>query len=271
MAAIGSIAVVAVVPTVATIAAGQVAVGEILGDHFGERVGAHGVFGVERNEPQVVAAEAGEQRALVDRAMRVRRHIDARRARFALQAAARQRIIRRPLARADERDQRAGRGGVLDHAAPGGREAEHLPQPIGDDFLDFRHRRARLPREPDHAEPGADDDRRECPRAGRWRGNSRRSADAAKATSPGTTSRFEILDHRAEVFRLVRRRGGQGVADLAGPGFGHHRPVGQALVVVGQPIDELMAIAAEFFRRHERPCRFGAVVRGSSLHHRSEG
>ena len=116
-----------------------------------KRVGAHGVFVVERDEPQIVAAEAGEQRAFVDRAVRVRRHIDARRARFALQAAARQRIIRRPLARADERDQRAGRGGVLDHAAPGGRKAEHLPEPVGDHLLDLRHRRARLPREPDHA------------------------------------------------------------------------------------------------------------------------
>ena len=65
--------------------------------------------------------------------------------------------------------------------------------------------------------------------------------------------RFEVLDHRAEIFRLVRRRGGQGVADFAGLGLRHHRPVGQALVIVGEPIDELMAIAAEVFGRHERP------------------
>ena len=35
-------------------------------DHLGESVGAHGILAVERNEAQVVAAEAGEQRALVD-------------------------------------------------------------------------------------------------------------------------------------------------------------------------------------------------------------
>ena len=66
---------------------------------------------------------------------------------------------------------------------------------------------------------------------------------------------IQILDHGAEFFRLVRRRGGQGVTNLAGPGLGHHRPVGQVLVVVGEPVDQLMTIAAEVFRRHERPCR----------------
>ncbi len=64
---------------------------------------------------------------------------------------------------------------------------------------------------------------------------------------------IQVRDRRAEILRLVRRRGGQGVADLAGLGFRHHRPVGQALVIVGEPVDELMAIAAEVFRRHE-PC-----------------
>ena len=61
---------------------------------------------------------------------------------------------------------------------------------------------------------------------------------------------IEVPDHGAEFFRLGWWRGGQGVTDFAGLGFGHHRPVGQALVIVGQPIDQLMAVAAEFFRRH---------------------
>ena len=75
--------------------------------------------------------------------------------------------------------------------------------------------------------------------------------------------RFKILDHRAEIFRLVRRRGGQGVADFAGPGLRHHRPVGQALVIVGEPVDELMAVAAEVFRRHERPCGLAGLAAGA--------
>src|ERR1700722_11297053 len=76
---------------------------------------------------------------------------------------------------------------------------------------------------------------------------------------------IQILDHGAEIFRLVWRRGGQGVADLPWPSPGHHRPVGQALMVVGEPIDEFMAVAAEVFRRHERPCRLDRSSPGRAL------
>ena len=76
----------------------------------------------------------------------------------------------------------------------------------------------------------------------------------------GHDDAIEVLDRRAEIFRLVRRRGGQGVADFARLGLRHHRPVGQALMIVGEPIDELMAVAAEVFRRHERPCEVGRGI-----------
>ena len=181
-------------------------------------------------------------------------HRHARLALFALQAAARQRVIRRPLARANERDQRAGRGGVLDHAAPGRGEPEHLPQPIGDDFLDFRHRRARLPREPDHAEAGADKIAEDSGRQGVG-GEIAEEARMLPERQARNDKAIEILDHRAEIFRLRRRRGGQRVADFAGLGLRHHRAFAQAFMIIGQPIDELMAIAAEFVRRHGRPCR----------------
>ena len=228
--------------------AGQIAFCKVRGDHLGQNVRAHREFGVERNEAQVVPAEAGQQRALVDRAMRMRRHIDARLAGFALQSAARQRISRRPLARADERDQCAGRRGILNDAAPGRREPEHLPQPIDDDLFDFGQRRARLPGEPEHAEPSADEIAENARRQGV-------GGEVAEETRmlPKRQSRqddaVEIVDHRAEVLRLARRLFRQGVAHLAGPGRGHHRPLGQAFMVVGQPVDEPVAVAAEFLRR----------------------
>ena len=81
----------------------------------------------------------------------------------------------------------------------------------------------------------------------------------------GHNNAIKILDYRAEFFRLVWRRGGQGVADFAWPGFRHHRPVGQAFMIVGEPVDELMAVAAEVFRRHERPCRLGGRSAGRAL------
>ena len=85
MAATGSIAVVAVVPDGRDDGAGEVAVGDVGGDHRSSSASARIAYSASNGtSAQVVAAEAGEQRALVDRAVRVRRHIDARRARLAL-------------------------------------------------------------------------------------------------------------------------------------------------------------------------------------------
>jgi len=66
---------------------------------------------------------------------------------------------------------------------------------------------------------------------------------------PGGTFTEEQRSRRPSVFSALR----EVIADLAGPGSGHHRPLGQAFVVVGQPVDEPVAIAAEFFGRHRRP------------------
>ena len=74
---------------------------------------------------------------------------------------------------------------------------------------------------------------------------------------------IKVRNRRGEILGLVRRRGGQGVSDLAGLSLGHHGPVGQVLVIVGQPVDQRMAMAAEVFRRHGRPCGLARGVRGS--------
>ena len=216
----------------------QVAVGEILFDHFGERVGAHRIF-ARRTE------RAADCRGRSRRAARPCRLSYARAptrtraaARFALQAAARQRIVGRPLAGADQRDECAGRGGVLDHAAPRRRKPEHLPEPVGDDLFDFCQRWARLPGEADHAEAGADDVA-EHAREQRVGGEIAEEARMLPKRKARNDEAIEIRDRRAKVLRLVGRRGGQGVADLAWPGFRHHRPVGQAFMIVGEPVDQL--------------------------------
>ena len=49
---------------------------------------------------------------------------------FGLQPAAGEREVRGPLAGAEQRDQVRGRGRVLDHAAPGVRQPDHLPHPV---------------------------------------------------------------------------------------------------------------------------------------------
>ena len=155
-----------------------------------ERVGAHRVGVVVRHEPHVRAAEAGEQRRLLDRAVAVARGVDRQRLRLGLQAAARHAEARRPLARAQQRDQRAGGGGVLDDAAASASaRPDHLPQPVGRHFLELGERRARLPGQAEHAEARAQVVAEHARQRGRWPGSSRRSSDAASASGPGRMSR----------------------------------------------------------------------------------
>ena len=54
--------------------------------------------------------------------------------------------------------------------------------PVGDDFFELGQRRARLPREAEHAEAGADVVAEHAGERCRCRGSSRRTADAASAT-----------------------------------------------------------------------------------------
>ena len=61
-----------------------------------ERVGAHRVFGVERTSRKLSRPKPASSAPLLERAMRMRRHVDARRAGLALQAAPRQRYNSSP-------------------------------------------------------------------------------------------------------------------------------------------------------------------------------
>ena len=79
--------------------AGLSARGDIVPDRRFERVRAHGESLVHRDEPQVLAPEAGEERILLDRGMRLRGRIDDERLRNRSEAAAREREIARLLAR----------------------------------------------------------------------------------------------------------------------------------------------------------------------------
>ena len=179
----------------------------------------------------------------------MRRNIDARLARLALQPAARERVAGRALPRADQGDQRARRGGVLDDAAPGGGQPEHLPQPVGDDLLDFGEGRARLPGQSEDAEASADQIAKNARRQRIGGEIAEEARDAAKATAPAgppcpdRRSRRRSLPVPPAAPRATRR-------EPRRFGRGHDRPPAHAFVVVGEPVDQPMAIAAEFFRRH---------------------
>ena len=62
----------------------------------------------------------------------------------------------------------------------------------------------------------------------------------------------EVRQHRFHVLRLLRGVGGEPRPDLPGLHLGHHRPTRDALAVVGDPVDQAVAQAAELIRGHAR-------------------
>jgi hypothetical protein len=117
----------------------------IFANHRLQRVGTHRVGGVVRHDAQVLTTEPGQQHRLLDGAVAVCRRVDDKRRGLGLQPASREPIVRGALARQDERDHRARRRGVLNHAPPGRRQAQHLAHPVGHHLFEFRQRRTRLP------------------------------------------------------------------------------------------------------------------------------
>ena len=60
----------------------------------------------------------------------------------------------------------------------------------------------------------------------------------------------EIAENGGEGFRIERGFGGKLALDLARRGSRHHRQLGDASPVVGDPIDQLVSRLAKFFRSH---------------------
>ncbi len=191
-----------------------------------EGVGHHRVRRIGRHEVNVVPTEAGQQRRLVHRTMGLRRDVDDERPRLVLQAAAARTVPADPFARRDQRHQGAGRRRVLNHAGPLVRQSTHLPQPVGDDFFDLGERRARLPRQAEHAETRADV---VAQHAGE-QAVAREVPEEARVL-PVREGRhddaIEVRDDRLEGFGLDRRRCRQLTLDVAGFGAGHHRQRGR--------------------------------------------
>ena len=194
---------------------------EVGADRLFQRVGAQGEVRVVGDVADVVAAEAGEQRRLIHRAVAVRRGVDHQRLRFGLQAAAAQSEIGGALAGAEQRHQRAGGRGVLDHAAPCVGEAGHAAHPVGHDFFDFGQRGAGLPGEAEHAEAGGEV---VAEHAGEFavRREVAEEAGMLPVREAGHDDAVEIGQDGVEGFGRLRRVGGQRGLDLAGRGARHH-------------------------------------------------
>jgi hypothetical protein len=200
---------------------------------------------------QVFAAEAGEQRRFLDRAVTLRRRVDHERRRLGLKSAARGTVAGRAFARADQGDEAGSRRGVVDYAAPARRQAEHLPEPVSRQFLDLGQRGARRPVEPELRETGAREvaeDRREQA----VRREVRKETRVLEMTQCRQDQPVEVRHDRVERLRALGRCRGQRSAQRA-MGLRRQRgivPGVHALAKVRDPVDELMTTAAEFIGGH---------------------
>ena len=249
IAAMGSSAVVAVVPVVPTMAHGLRPAARSARMACFQCVGAKCEVFVVGDVADVIAAEAGQQRRLIHRAVAVRRGVDHQRLRFRLQSAAIQPEIGGALAGAEQRDQGAGGGGVLNHPAPFRGEAGHAAHPIGHHFFDFGERGTGLPGEAEDAESGGEIVAEDA-------GEFAVGREVAEETGmlpvgeAGHDDSVEIGQDRVEGFGLLRRIGGQGRLDFARRGSRHHGAFGDGGAIVGDAVDDLVAEVAKFFRRH---------------------
>ena len=220
IASSGSSAVDVVVPVVATTAHGRRPLQDVVLDHRPRAIQA-----ASRTTPSCGTmrtcglAESGEQRRLLDRAVAVRRGVDDERLRFAPAA----RRARGCNCDARSRAHSSATSVLVDavslitplHASD--RPSIWRIQPV-DDLFDFGERRARLPRQPDHAKAGADVIA-EHAREQRVRREVAEEPRMLPRGDAGHHDAIEVADDGVEGFRLLRRRCGQLRLDLARRGL----------------------------------------------------
>ena len=142
-------------------------------------------------------------------------------------------------------------------------EVDHLAQPVHDDVLDLRGRRTGEPAHALHAEPGPDEvgeHRREVAVAGEVG----EEPGVVPVRDPRHDDAVEVGDDACEVAALLRWLGGHERRHLARLHAAHHRQLADALAVVGDPVDQLVAERAELVGIHR--C---SQVRCSAAHRTS--
>ncbi len=213
---------------------------EIGADSRRQRVRPDRVRRVGLDMADIVAAKPRQQRRLVDGAVGVRGTVDDQRRGEPREAAARQRKIARLLARANQRHQRRGRGGVLDHAAEALGQADELAHPVGHDFFEFGQRGRRLPGEAERAKPRAQiiaEHRGEFAVGGEIA----EEAGMVEMRQARQDQRVEIGEDRRKRFGAGRRRLRQRRPDRARRDRRHHRPLGDSGAVIGDAVDQFVA------------------------------
>ena len=241
---------VPVVPTAATRAQADL---EILLDGSPQQVHAQGVVVIRGDQAQEAAAEARQQRGLLDGAVPLVRGVDHQGRLAALQALAALGVARGALPGAEQGREGGGAGGVVDDAGEGRAEAHHLPQPVHDDLLDLRGRGTGLPA---HA-LGAQARRGKVPEDRAVAGVAGEVGEEGRVVPVGDARQDVPVQGRQHLIHapaLLRRVVREGRPDVAGLGLAHDGQALEALAVVRDPVHELITEAAEVVLVHGDHC-----------------
>ena len=216
-----------------------------------ERIDLHPELRIDWDRAHVLPAEAGQQRRLFNRAVRLRGHIDDQRSLCSLEPRTLCGIVTGTLACADQCDQRGDRSRVLDDAAEARRQAQQLAQPVGHDLLELCQRRARLPVETDYPEARAH-------HVAEHRGKRAAGREITEETwvlpvsDAGHDQPVEIAEDRLERFAQFRRGRWELCDELAGLGSGLHRQLalGKPFAVGRDPFHQRVPGVSKLVRCH---------------------
>ena len=239
-------------PVVATTAHGSLPARDVRRDQLRERVRPHREGVVVRDDAHVLAAEPREQRGLLDRAVALRRDVDRERPRLGLQA-------RRGRARSrwPARGRRAARSGSRSTPCPGSRPLHASDSPTiwrtqsHDDFFQLGERGAGLPVQPEHAEAGAQQVAEHARRATAFGGEVAEEPRVLPVRQAGHEDRVEVREDRVERLGFGRRRRREArPSTCARLGRAPSPAASECRAVVGDPVDELVAVLAELVGGH---------------------
>ena len=225
----------------------------ILGNRVAQGVGAHPVRAVDRDPPQRLVAEADRDHALVDRRMRLLGAVDAQRGKVAAPGeAAHADLVDGRLAGGEQRVHGRDRRGVVDHAFESRRQADQLAQPAERHGFELRGRRRRAPQHRLLVERRRQELGEDAGRAGRDR-EVGEEAGMIPVRQAGHEHALEVgHDRRRTVRRLPARWRAARPRCRRASTRDENGIALDVLEVVGDPVDELVAVAPEICGVHAR-------------------
>ena len=234
---------------------GRVPAGHVALHPGRERAGVHGEVAVDLDDADGVAAQPGDADGLLHRGVGLGRHVDG--GPLGLHAAAHRGAAAAAVQGGEQGDEVGAGAGVLDDAAAGGggaeglRQAEQLGEPVHDVLLELGGGGAGHPRHALDAEAGGDEVA-EHRGPGGVGGEVAEEAGVLPVREPGDDDAVEVGEDVGEGLALLRGSGGQRGPHVARRDRRPHGEGADPRPVVGDPVDDLVAVLPELLGGHVR-------------------